>query len=131
MPLEASLTNLASVVHLASQVHGTLREPAPSVLALAQALHPTAAVAGTPRGVATRLITELEPVPRGRYAGPVGWVDARGDGEWAVALRGAQLEGSRAVLHAGAGIVRGSQPDAEWDETQAKLEPMLGALIRP
>ena len=131
VPLEASLTNLASVVHLASQVHGTLREPAPSVLALAQALHPTAAVAGTPRGVATRLITELEPVPRGRYAGPVGWVDARGDGEWAVALRGAQLEGSRAVLHAGAGIVRGSQPDAEWDETQAKLEPMLGALIRP
>ncbi|HEV2309346.1 MAG TPA: isochorismate synthase [Acidimicrobiia bacterium] len=131
VPAEASLTTLASVVHLATPVDGTLREPAPSALALARALHPTPAVAGTPRDPATRLLTQLEPVPRGRYAGPVGWVDARGDGEWAVALRGAQLDGCRAVLHAGAGIVRGSEPDAEWAETQAKLEPMLGALIRP
>jgi isochorismate synthase len=131
VPAEASVTSLASVVHLATPVDGILRAPAPSALTLARALHPTAAVAGTPRDDALRLLTELEPVPRGRYAGPVGWVDARGDGEWAVALRGAQLDGCRALLHAGAGIVRGSQPDAEWAETQAKLEPMLGALIRP
>jgi menaquinone-specific isochorismate synthase len=131
VPAEPSLTSLASVVHLATPVDGMLREPAPSALTLARALHPTAAVAGTPRDVALRLLSDLEPLPRGRYAGPVGWVDARGDGEWAVALRGAQFDGCRAVLHAGAGIVRGSQPDAEWAETQAKLEPMLGALIRP
>ncbi len=131
VPAETSLTTLASVLHLATPVHGTLRAPAASALTLARALHPTAAVAGTPRDAATRLLTELEATPRGRYAGPVGWVDARGDGEWAVALRGAQLDGCRAVLHAGAGIVAGSRPDAEWDETRAKLEPMLGALIRP
>jgi isochorismate synthase EntC len=61
----------------------------------------------------------------------VGWVDGRGDGEWAVALRGAELDGTRAVLRAGAGIVAGSDPDAEWAETQSKLEPMLHALICP
>ena len=73
----------------------------------------------------------LEGFDRGRYAGPVGWVDARGNGEWAIALRGAQLDGARARLVAGAGIVAGSEPDAEWAETQAKLEPMLRALVRP
>ena len=131
VPDDASLTTLASMLHLATPLRGRLGVPAPSALTLARSLHPTAAVAGTPRDAATRLLARLEPAPRGRYGGPVGWVDARGDGEWAVALRGAQLDGCRAVLHAGAGIVRGSHPDAEWDETQAKLEPMLGALIRP
>ena len=88
-------------------------------------------MAGTPRVEARRLLAALEAEPRGRYAGPVGWVDGRGDGEWAVALRGAELDGRRAVLRAGAGIVAGSEPDAEWAETQAKLEPMLQALVRP
>ncbi len=73
----------------------------------------------------------LEPTGRGRYAGPCGWVDAKGDGEFVVALRGADIDGTRAVLHAGAGIVAGSDPEAEWIETQAKLEPMLRVLIRP
>ena len=76
-------------------------------------------------------IRALEGFDRGRYAGPVGWVDARGDGEWAIALRGAELDGARARLVAGAGIVAGSDPEAEWAETQAKLEPMLRALVRP
>jgi menaquinone-specific isochorismate synthase len=78
--------------------------------------------------VALELIRALEASPRGRYAGPVGWVDGRGDGEWALALRGAELDGNAALLRAGAGIVAGSDPDAEWAETTAKLEPMLDAI---
>jgi len=119
------------VAHLATPVRGTLRDPAPSALAVARRLHPTPAVGGTPRAAALRSIAELEGFDRGRYAGPVGWVDARGDGEWAIALRGAEIAGGRARLVAGAGIVAGSQPEAEWAETQAKLEPMLRALVRP
>ena len=88
----------------------------------------SAARPARPRSAAIRA---LEGFDRGRYAGPVGWVDARGDGEWAIALRGAELDGARARLVAGAGIVAGSEPDAEWAETQAKLEPMLRALVRP
>jgi len=120
-----------SVVHLATEVTGRLCEPAPSALELALALHPTPAVGGTPRARALDLIERVEGFDRGRYAGPVGWVDARGDGEWAVALRGAELEGTRARLVAGAGVVAGSDADAEWAETEAKLEPMLRVLIRP
>jgi menaquinone-specific isochorismate synthase len=119
------------VAHLATRVHGRLREPAPSALELARLLHPTPAVGGTPRVAAVDAIRALEGFDRGRYAAPVGWVDARGDGEWAIALRGAELDGTRARLVAGAGIVEGSDPDAEWAETQAKLEPMLRALVRP
>jgi menaquinone-specific isochorismate synthase len=87
-------------------------------------------VAGSPTDVALSLIGRFEPEGRGRYAGPVGWVDAHGDGEWAVALRGAAIDGAHAVLHAGAGIVAGSDPALEWVETEAKLEPMLRALVR-
>jgi menaquinone-specific isochorismate synthase len=111
-------------------VAGTLSDGSTS-LDLIDALHPTAAVAGSPTDDALEVIRRLEPFDRGRYAGPVGWVDARGDGEWAIALRGAELDGARARLVAGAGIVAGSEPDAEWAETQAKLEPMLRALVRP
>ena len=100
-----------------------------SAVDLALALHPTPAVAGTPRDAALAAIHRLEPTPRDLYAGPCGWVDARGDGEFVVALRGAQIDG-RARLHAGAGIVAGSNATAEWAETRAKLEPMLRALIR-
>jgi menaquinone-specific isochorismate synthase len=119
------------VAHLATALRGTLRAPAPTALELARALHPTPAVGGTPPDAALSLIRDLEGFDRGRYAGPVGWVDARGDGEWAIALRGAELDGARARLVAGAGIVAESDPDAEWSETQAKLEPMLRALVRP
>jgi menaquinone-specific isochorismate synthase len=119
------------IAHLATPVRGALAGEAPDALALARMLSPTPAVGGTPRTAALDAIRELEGFDRGRYAGPVGWVDARGDGEWAIALRGAELDGTRARLVAGAGIVAGSDPAAEWAETQAKLEPMLRALVRP
>jgi len=125
------VVRLATVSHLATTVTGRLRTPAPSALALARLLHPTPAVGGIPRREALATIAELESFDRGLYAGPVGWVDSRGDGEWAVALRGAVIDGARARLAAGAGIVAGSDPDAEWAETQAKFEPMLQALVRP
>ncbi len=128
---EPEVDEFADVAHLATPIHGTLRAPIPDALTLARALHPTPAIAGTPTAAALAAIQRLEPHDRGRYAGPVGWVDARGDGEWAIALRGAALDGSRAVLHAGAGIVAGSDPELEWAETEAKLDPMLRALVRP
>ena len=124
----AEIVRLATVSHLATRVTGRLRPPAPSALALAGLLHPTPAVGGLPRPAALAAIAELEGFDRGLYAGPVGWVDAQGAGEWAVALRGAELDGCRARLWAGAGIVAGSDPAAEWAETEAKLEPVLSAL---
>ena len=124
------VVGLSSVAHLTTTVAGRLHAPVPSVLDLVGRLHPTPAVGGQPRDAALAAIAALEGFDRGLYAGPVGWVDAQGDGEWAVALRCAQLDGRRAVLSAGAGIVAGSDPDAEWAETQAKLEPMLRALVR-
>jgi menaquinone-specific isochorismate synthase len=91
-------------------------------------LHPTAAVGGTPTDVAVRVLRELETMDRDRYAGPVGWVDARGDGEWGIALRCAQVDGRSARLFAGCGIVADSDPDAEVLETQTKFVPMRDAL---
>jgi len=123
-PFSLALPNLW---HLASDVHGVLRDEA-SVLDLAAALHPTAAVAGTPRLDAQNLLAELEPFDRGRYAGPVGWIGADGDGEWAIALRGAQIEGSTIRAFAGCGIVAGSEPDAELAETELKFSPIREAL---
>ena len=122
---------LTSVTHLTTRISGTLRRRDSSAVDLALALHPTPAVNGAPAAAAREAIARLEGFDRGPYSGPVGWVDARGDGEFAVALRGATLDGRRARLLAGAGIVAGSDPDAEWAETQAKLEPMLRALVRP
>ncbi len=120
---------LSSVTHLATSVAAHLdADDCPSALALAGLLHPTPAVAGLPVTEALAAIARLESFERGLYAGPVGWVDVRGDGDWAVALRCASLEGSRARLAAGAGIVADSEPDDEWAETEAKLEPMLAAL---
>lgn len=121
---------LTTVTHLTTSIRGTLTSGA-SALDLALALHPTPAVGGTPRAAAVATIAELEPFERGRYGGAVGWVDAAGNGEFAVALRCAELDGPRARLLAGAGIVAGSDPDLEWSETQAKLEPMLRTLVRP
>jgi menaquinone-specific isochorismate synthase len=126
------VARLATVSHLATTIAGTV-EPrsARSALELALGLHPTPAVGGAPHDVALAVLDDLETFDRGRYAGPVGWVDANGDGEWAVALRCAELEGSTARLVAGAGVVAGSDADAEWAETQAKLEPMLRVLVQP
>jgi menaquinone-specific isochorismate synthase len=126
---EPHLLRLANLSHLATHVQAWLPTPAPSALDLVTALHPTAAVGGTPRGVALDLIRELEAAPRGRYAGPVGWTDVHGDGEFAIALRCAQLDGAHARVWAGAGIVAESDPDAEVAETSVKLDAALSALL--
>lgn len=130
---------LPNVWHLATDVEGELANGA-SALDLVARLHPTAAVAGTPTDAALAAIRRLEPFDRGRYAGPVGWIDADGDGEWAIALRCAQFGGSPArryaeysdtipvVAHAGAGIVAGSDPESELLETRVKFRPIVDAL---
>ena len=118
---------LPNVWHLASDVHGVLKQDS-SVLDVAEALHPTAAVAGTPRAAAQQLIEQLEPFDRGRYAGPVGWIGADGDGEWAIALRGGQLGSDQITAYAGCGIVAESEPSAELAETDLKFQPIIGAL---
>ena len=128
---EPSVVTVANVQHLGTAVEGRLSKPEPSVLELVAALQPTPALGGFPRDAALELIAELEPFDRGSYGGPVGWVDARGDGEWAVAIRGARIEGRRARLLAGVGVVADSDPDAELAETQAKFQAMLSALVRP
>ena len=119
---------LPNLFHLASDVSGKLAAGC-TVLDLVGALHPTAAVAGTPTAVALELIDELEPFDRGRYAGPVGWVDSHGDGEWAVALRCALVaEDGSVTAWAGAGIVAGSDPSAELAETELKFRPVREAF---
>ncbi len=122
------LLETANVWHLATRFVGRVREPSANVLDLVDALHPTPAVCGTPTDVARRVIAELEPFERGRYAGPVGWIDARGDGEWAIALRCAELGGERATLFAGAGIVAASDPASETAETDRKFRAFLDSL---
>jgi menaquinone-specific isochorismate synthase len=128
---EPSVVAMANVSHLASMVEGRLHLPAPSVLDLVGALHPTPAVCGDPRDVALEMIERYEPRPRGPYAGAVGWVDADGNGEFAVSIRGAVLDGPRAELWAGVGVLADSDPLAELIETEAKLAAMLGAIVRP
>jgi menaquinone-specific isochorismate synthase len=124
---EPYLLQMADYQHLATSVSGVLARDT-SALALAASLHPTAAICGTPTDAALELIRELERMDRGRYSGPVGWVDARGNGEWGIALRCGEIDGSRARLFAGCGIVAGSQPDAELAETETKFRPMRRAL---
>jgi isochorismate synthase len=125
------VVRLATVAHLATEITADLTGPLPTALELAGLLHPTPAVGGSPRDAALAAIAALEPFDRGCYAGPVGWVDHAGDGEWAIALRGATLDGPRAHLLAGAGIVPGSDPDTEWVETEHKLRAMLEVLLNP
>jgi menaquinone-specific isochorismate synthase len=122
---------LANLTHLATDICGRLAgeaSQAPSALDLAARLHPTAAVGGTPRDVALAMIAELEPVHRGRYAAPVGWLDARGDGEFAIALRCAEISGTSVRLMAGCGIVADSDPETEAREAQIKMVPVRDAL---
>jgi menaquinone-specific isochorismate synthase len=130
VPESPFVLHLANVMHLATDVTGVLAD-ATSSLELAAALHPSAAVCGTPTADAANLIDEIEGMDRGRYAGPVGWIDAEGDGEWGIGLRSAEIDREdprRLRLFAGCGIVAGSQPDDELAESTAKLLPMREAL---
>ena len=127
IPSHPSLLKFANVHHLGTSVRGTLALDR-SVLSLAGAMHPPAAVCGTPAEAALELIRELEHMERGRYAGPVGWLDGHGNGEFGIALRCAGLEGHRARLFAGCGIVAGSDPAAEVAETEVKFLPMRQSL---
>lgn len=129
VPEHPRVLTLPNVQHLATDVTGRLADET-SALALAASLHPTAAVCGTPTERALALIRELEGMDRGRYAGPVGWVDARGDGEFGIALRCAEIDGDLGEVRAfaGCGIVAGSRPEAELAESQAKLVPIRDAL---
>ncbi|MGB3676735.1 MAG: isochorismate synthase [Candidatus Nanopelagicales bacterium] len=130
VPIRPSVLRLANVQHLATDVSGLLVDDTP-VLALAASLHPTAAVCGTPTERAFNLIRRIEQLDRGRYAGPVGWMDANGDGEFGIALRCGAIEKAapnRIRLFAGCGIVAGSDPAAEVEESEAKLLAMRHAL---
>ena len=112
-------------------MEGRLSSPPASILDLVEALHPTPAVCGRPRESALQVIAELEELDRGTYAGAVGWVDAAGNGQWAVSIRGASIEGNVARVVAGNGLVADSDPATELIETRAKLQAMLAAIVRP
>lgn len=128
---EPSVVTLPNVTHLATTVAGQLSSPPPSVLDLVAALHPTPAVCGRPREAALAVIDELEGFDRGPYAGAVGWTDRHGNGEWAVAIRSAVIDGTTARVFGGNGIVGDSDPPTELTETRAKLQAILGVLVRP
>jgi menaquinone-specific isochorismate synthase len=128
---EPSIVTMANVHHLGTLVEGRLSSPPAPVLELVAALHPTPAVGGSPQKDALALIGELEGAERDRYGGPVGWVDAAGDGEFAVGIRSAQVSGTEARFFAGVGVVADSDPESELAETRAKFRAMLGALIVP
>jgi isochorismate synthase len=128
IPEGPSLVSTPSMWHLSSAISGELRDRGCSSLALAQALHPTPAVCGQPRAQAERAIHQLEGFERGLFAGAVGYCDSEGDGEWAVSLRCAELTPHTVRVFAGAGIVAGSEPWSEFDETSAKMGTMLRAL---
>ncbi|MSO42832.1 MAG: isochorismate synthase [Candidatus Planktophila sp.] len=130
VPDSPYVLHLANVMHLATDVTGALAEKLAHVDAftILEQLHPSAAVCGTPREQAGQLITEIESMSRGRYAGPVGWIDAAGDGELGIALRCGQINGDSIRIFAGCGIVAGSDPSKELAESEAKLVPMRSAL---
>ncbi len=129
VPATPELRTTRTMWHLGTRIEGELKDgEAMPAAALAALLHPTPAVGGTPRDAAIDLIRALEPAPRGFYAGAVGWSDAQGDGDWYVALRCADIAGPRARVHAGAGIVAGSDPRAALAETSAKFRAILDAL---
>jgi len=133
-PAVPHLLELRNVAHLATHITGELAdegEDRPDVLTLVAEVHPTPAVGGSPRAAALEYLAKFEPVERGRFAGPVGYLAADGDGEWWIGIRAALLEGERTRLLAGVGIVAGSEPTAELAETQLKLQALLAAAVRP
>jgi isochorismate synthase len=122
------IARFTNIQHLATTVQGELRHPYPSLLELAATLHPTPAINGAPPAAARRLIAELESMERGWYTGAVGWMDGRGDGELAIAIRCGLLYEDGARLYAGNGMMPDSDPQSELDETRLKLRVLLGAL---
>ena len=130
---QPSIVSVANVQHLGTRMEGMLSQPGPSVIELVRALSPTPALGGHPRSAAIELIERVEGFERGRYGGAVGWVNAAGNGTWAVTIRCAELSEDRLVarLVAGGGIVAESEPLSELAETQAKFQAMLSALVRP
>jgi menaquinone-specific isochorismate synthase len=129
VPEAPFVLHLPNVMHLATDVAGVVHDATTvSSLQLAASLHPSAAVGGTPTADAVRLIDEIEGMDRGRYAGPVGWMDTNGDGDWAIALRSAEIDGNTVRLFAGCGIVADSDPEAELAEAQAKFVPVRDSL---
>ena len=130
VPDSPFVLHLANVMHLATDVTGALSD-SPNridVFAILEKLHPSAAVCGTPTDLAAKVISDLEGMSRGRYAGPVGWIDARGDGELGIALRCGQITNHQIRLFAGCGIVSESNPEKEFMESQVKFLPMKSAL---
>ena len=132
IPKSPFVLHLSNVIHLATDVTAVLSDnssPA-DIFDLVSRLHPSAAVCGTPTEVAQRTIDEIEGISRGRYAGPIGWIDANGDGELGIALRCGQIssDAKSIRIYAGCGIVAGSDPEREYAESQAKLLPMRSAL---
>jgi menaquinone-specific isochorismate synthase len=132
VPESPFVLHLSNVMHLATDVTGVLSDnssPA-DIFDLVARLHPSAAVCGTPTEIAQRTIDEIEGISRGRYAGPIGWIDANGDGELGIALRCGQIssDAKSIRIYAGCGIVAGSDPEREYAESQAKLLPVRNAL---
>lgn len=123
-----SVFSTATMWHLGTQIEGEIKDDSISSVDLAVALHPTAAVCGLPREAAAQLIGDLEPFDRGFFSGAVGWCDSRGDGQWMVTIRCAEIADRTARLFAGAGVVPGSDPEMEAAETSAKFETMLRAM---
>jgi menaquinone-specific isochorismate synthase len=132
VPEQPSLVAFRAVAHLGTRIEGHLKGPAPAtILELLERVHPTPAVGGTPRRAALAAIAESEPVPRDYWAGPVGWLDAQGDGEWMIGIRSARLhtDGQTITLHAGAGVVADSDPESEATETDVKFSSVLESLV--
>jgi menaquinone-specific isochorismate synthase len=123
---EMGLLKLSNIQHIYTPVLGTLKQ-ADGALSVVEALHPTPALGGDPRDIAMQVISDLEPIPRGWYGAPVGWVDSNLDGQFSVAIRSAVAQESRVWVYSGAGIVGDSVPQKEWDETALKFRPMLNA----
>ena len=131
VPDVPSILGLRNVSHLATHIKGRLQAGDASALELVSRIHPTPAVGGTPAEPAIHYLQKVEGFDRGTYAGPVGWVDARGDGMWALGIRCARISGPSASIYAGNGIVAGSDPAEELAETQLKFQALLAALVRP
>ncbi len=123
-----SVLRIADIQHRQTRISAVHPRSTPDLLRLAGALHPTPAVGGFPATPALRCLTGIEPFDRGWYAAPIGWIGADGGGELAVAIRSAMISGASAVVYAGCGIVEGSDPDEEYDETRVKMRQMLEAL---
>ncbi|MGH2319568.1 isochorismate synthase [Planococcus sp. SE5232] len=127
VPKLPKLLKIRDIQHLYTPVEGKLN-PGATLFDLVEVLHPTPALGGEPKLEALHMIREHEAMNRGYYAAPIGWIDAKGDGEFAVAIRSALLDGEKAYLYAGGGIVADSTPESEYDETWVKFRPMLRAL---